>query len=139
MGPPFIDAVPDSLRLFNNKLLVTFLTGFPFPAGVADVRQYDLESGTDSQLIGGLTSAIDVLPADEGGFCVSLYTLEFSTSMLTGAPGRIQRFTSPGGPGTVVVNNLAAPTSMARHPQTGDLFVTEIFQGRITRISDIPH
>ncbi len=138
MGPPFIDGVPDSLRLFNDKLLVTFLTGFPFPAGAADVRQYDLESGTDSQLIGGLSSAIDVLPADEGDFCVSIYTLEFSTSMLTGAPGRLQRFTSPGGIGTVIANNLVTPTSMARHPQTGDLLVTEIFPGRITRISDIP-
>lgn len=135
MGPPFIDAVPDSLRLFGNKLLVTFLTGFPFPAGRADVRQFDLESGEESQLIGGLTSAIDVLPVNEGGFCATMFTLEFSTNMLMGAPGRLQRFDSPTGQPTVISNTLISPTSMARHPASGDLLVTEIFPGRITRIS----
>ncbi|MGH9949671.1 MAG: ScyD/ScyE family protein [Pyrinomonadaceae bacterium] len=135
MGPPFIDPVPDSLRLFNNKLLVTFLTGFPFPDGVADVRQYDLESGVESQLIGGLRSAIDVLPVDEGGFCSTAYTLEFSANMLMGAPGRLQRFDTPAGPPTLISDSLISPTSMARDPHSGDLFVTEIFTGRIMRIS----
>ncbi len=135
VGPPFIDPVPDSLRLFGNKLLVTFLTGFPFPAGQADVRQYDLESGEESQFIGGLSSAIDVLPVSSG-FCSSIYTLEFSTNMLMGAPGRLQRFDTPNGTPTVIANNLTTPTSMARHPASGDFLVTEIFPGRITRISN---
>ncbi len=134
-GPPVTDPVPDSLRLFNNKLLVTFLVGFPFPAGAADVRQYDLDTGAESQLIGGLTSAIDVLPVDEGGFCSTAYTLEFSTNMLAGAPGRLQRFDAPTAMPTVISNTLISPTSLARHPQTGDLFVTEIFTGRIMRIT----
>ncbi len=133
-GPPFIDPVPDSLRLFGNTLLVTFLTGFPFPAGRADVRQIDLETGADSQFIGGLSSAIDVLPVSSG-FCNSFYTLEFSTNMLMGAPGRLQRFDSPGGQPTVISNNLISPTSMARNPSNGDLLITEVFPGRITRIS----
>lgn len=134
-GPPFVEAVPDSLRLFGNKLLVTFLTGFPFTPGVADVRQFDLNSGTESQLIGGLTSAIDVLPVDEGGFCTSFYTLEVSTSLSTGAPGRLQRFDSPGGQATLISNTLISPVSLARHPQSGDLLVTENFANRISRIS----
>lgn len=135
VGPPFIDPVPDSLRLFGNKLLVAFLTGFPFPAGQADVRQYDLESGEESQFIGGLSSAIDVLPVSSG-FCSSIYTLEFSTNMLMRAPGRLQRFDAPNGQPTVIANTLISPTSMARHPASGDLLVTEIFPGRITRISN---
>ncbi len=135
-GPPVIDAVPDSLRLFGNKLLVTFLTGFPFPAGVADVRQIDLESGAESQLIGGLRMAIDVLPV-ANGFCHLFYTLEFQSNPTVPASGRIQRFTSPGGTPTVIVNNLTTPTSLALHPPSGDLLVTEIFAGRITRISNI--
>jgi len=132
-GPPFIDPVPDSLRLFGNTLLVTFLTGFPFPPGLADVRQIDLESGTDAQFIGGLTSAIDVLPFSSNFFS-SFYTLEFSTNMLMGAPGRLQRFNFPGRGPTVISNSLISPTSMALHPPSGDLLVTEIFPGRITRI-----
>jgi len=135
MGPPFIDAVPDSLRLFGNKLLVTFLTGFPFPAGLADVRQYDLGSGEESRVIGGLRSAIDVLPVDQGGFCSSFYTLEFSSNMLAGAPGRLQRYDTPTGTPTVISSTLISPTSMARHPASGDILVTEIFPGRITRIA----
>lgn len=138
VGPPVIEPVPDSLKLFGNKLLVTFLTGFPFPAGVANVRQYDLDSGTETQLIGGLSSAIDVLSFGSSGFCSSFYTLEYSTNMLMGAPGRLQRFDSPNGPPTLISNTLATPTSMARHPATGDLLVTEIVPGRITRISNIP-
>ncbi len=133
-GPPFIDPVPDSVRLFGNSLLVTFLTGFPFPAGLADVRRIDLETGADSQFIGGLSSAIDVLPVG-AGFCNSFYTLEFSTSMTTGAPGRLQRFDSAGGTPIVISNSLISPTSMARNPSNGDLLITEVFPGRITRIS----
>lgn len=131
-GPPVIDAVPDSLRLFGNKLLVTFLTGFPFPPGAADVRQFDLGTNTDSQLIGGLTTAIDVLPVNDSGN--SFYTLEFSTNMLMGAPGRLQRFDLPNAP-TVISSTLISPTSMARHPANSDLLVTEIFTGRIMRVS----
>ena len=135
-GPPVIDAVPDGLRLFGNKLLVTFLTGFPFPPGAADVRQFDLDTNTDSQLIGGLTTAIDVLPVNDTNTNNSFYTLEISTNMLMGAPGRLQRFDLPNAP-TVISNTLVSPTSMAKHPVDGDLLVTEIFTGRIMRI-DIP-
>ncbi len=138
VGPPFIEPVPDSLRLFGNKLLVTFLSGFPFPAGVANVRQYDLDSDSESQVIGGLSTAIDVLPFEASGFCSSFYTLEHSTNMLMGAPGRLQRFDTPNGPPTLVSNTLVTPTSMARHPASGDLVVTEIVPGRLTRISNIP-
>ena len=138
VGAPFIDPVPDSLRLFGNRLLVTFLTGFPFPAGTANVRQYDLESGAETQIIGGLSSAIDVLPFETGGFCYSVYTLEFSTNMLMNAPGRIQRFDAPNGQPTLIADTLITPTSMARHPASGDLLVTEIGTGRIMRVGNIP-
>lgn len=131
-GPPVIDAVPDSLRLFGNKLLVTFLTGFPFPPGFAEARQFDLDTNTDSPLIGGLTAAIDVLPVNDSGN--SFYTLEFSTNMLMGAPGRLQRFDLPNAP-TVITNALISPTSMAKHPANGSLLVTEIFTGRIMRVN----
>lgn len=138
VGAPFVEPVPDSLRLFGNKLLVTFLVGFPFPAGMANVRQYDLDSGVDSQVIGGLSSAIDALPFEASGFCSSFYMLEHSTNMLMGAPGRLQRFDTPNGPPSLISSSLVTPTSMARHPATGDLIVTEIVPGRLTRISNIP-
>jgi len=104
---------------------------------VADVRQIDLQTGAESQLIGGLRMAIDVLPIADEGLCQTFYTLEYMSSATTPASGRIQRFNSPGGQPTVIVNNLAMPTGMALHPN-GDLLVTGIFAGRITRISNIP-
>jgi hypothetical protein len=71
-GPPVIDPVPTSLRLFGDSLLVTFLTGFPFPPGAADVRQINLRTGEETQFIGGLSSAIDVLPVITRGFYPSV-------------------------------------------------------------------
>lgn len=135
-GAPLIDPVPDSVRLFGNSLLVTFLTGFPFPSGAADVRQISLRTGENTRMIGGLSSAIDVLPVISRGFYPSVYTLEFSTSMLTGAPGRLQRFDLPNQQPTLISNSLITPTSMALHSPSGDLMVTEIGPGRITRISN---
>jgi hypothetical protein len=74
-GPPVVEAVPDSVQLRGKQLLVTLLTGFPFPIGNSQVRAVDIETGTNTPFITGLTSAIDSLPDGDGGFL----TLEFST------------------------------------------------------------
>ncbi len=137
MPPPTVDAVPDGLRLFGNQLLVPLLTGNPFLPQFAEIRSLDLTSGTDSLFIGGLTSAIDVLPVSAGGFCHRVYTLEISTNLRMGQPGRLQRFDSPTTP-TVIAGNLASPTSMALPSPSGDIFVTEIFTGRIIRVTLAP-
>lgn len=136
--PPVIDAVPDGLRLFGNQLLVPLLTGAPFISGFAEVRSVDLTTGTNSPFISGLTSAIDVLPVSCGKSCNVFYTLEVSTNLPMGAPGRLQLFPSPNGPPTTIVSNLIFPTSMAFHPPSGDIFITEVFPGRITRVMLAP-
>jgi hypothetical protein len=133
-GPPFIDAVPDSIRLVGKSLLVTFLTGFPFPGGTADVRKIRLVNGANEPFISGLSSAIDVLPSTNSSGQDQFFTLEFSTDMLANAPGRLSRFDALGGSCAVLVDNLITPTSLAQYPTTGDLFVTEIFPGLIVRV-----
>lgn len=133
--PPFIDAVPDGLRLFGNQLLVPLLTGAPFIQGFSEIRSIDLMTGTNSPFITGLTSAIDVLPVSCGKSCDQFYTLEVSTNLPMGAPGRMQLFTSPSGTPNTIVSNLISPTSMAFHSPSGDIFVTEVFTGRIIRIA----
>lgn len=133
--PPVVEAVPDGLRLFGNQLLVPLLTGAPFISGFAEVRSIDLTKGTNSPFIGGLSSAIDVLPVSCGNACNRFYTLEVSTNLSMGAPGRLQRFDTPNGTPTTIVNNLISPTSMAFHSPSGDIFVTEVFTGRIIRIT----
>jgi hypothetical protein len=132
VGPPLLDAVPNSIHRVGDQLLVTLLTGFPFPPDLAEVRIVDIESGRDRTLIRGLTMAIDVLPIARGerGFLV----LEFSTNPAAQAPGRLLRFDSPQAAPVVLNDQLTSPTSMVFDPQSGDLFITEIFAGRIVRV-----
>lgn len=130
-GPPVVEAVPDSIRLFNNQLLVTLLSGFPFPPGQAQARVVDIDTGASAPFIVGLTTAIDVLPVSKGGFL----TLEYSADMLIGAPGRIRSFSTPAAPPVLITSALNSPTSMERDAKTGVIFVTEISSGRIIKVT----
>ena len=133
VGPPVIDAVPNSIRLIGKSLLVSFLTGFPFPAGTADVRKIRLVNGANEPFIGGLSSAIDILPSTNASGQLIFYTLEFSTNMLVpNTPGRLTRFDETGSNPVVLLSTLATPTSMAE--VGGSLYITEIFAGRVSRV-----
>ncbi|MEO6569630.1 MAG: ScyD/ScyE family protein [Opitutaceae bacterium] len=131
-GPPVVEAVPDSIRVFGDQLLVTLLSGYPFPIGAAQVRLLDPETGVSAPLITGLTSAIDVLPLD-GGF----FTLEYTSDMLVAPPpaGRVLWFAAPGATPVLVNNTLNTPTNLVFEPKTGSIFITEIFTGRIMKLS----
>lgn len=147
-GPPMVDAVPDSIHRVGNMLNITLLTGFPFAPGVAEVRQVSLKDGSQSTLIPGLRSAIDSLHLENEDGTSSYYTLEFSANQLgipnppnpnIPVPGVLKYFaTADAAPVVVNTTNPAAPflftTSMARDAATGDIFVTNIFLGRITRV-----
>ena len=133
-GPPFIDAVPDNVRLVGKSLLVTFLTGFPFPGGASEVRKIRLVNGANEPFIDGLSSAIDVLPSTNASGQDQFFTLEFSTDMLSGAPGRLMRFDGLGGSRVVLLDDLITPTGLAQNPTTGDLYVVETFPGLILRV-----
>ncbi len=138
-GPPFIEPVPDSIRLVGNNLYISFLTGFPFVPGLAEVRMINLNSRAQSVFIPNLTSALDVLPFNStGGDNDSYLVMEFSSNMLAQAPGRLKLFTSPSESPRILVNNLVTPTSIARDAQTGAIFVTERATGRIIRVN-APH
>lgn len=141
IGGPFVEPVPDAIHRIGNTLLVPHLTGFPFIQGFSEVRAVSLQSGEHETLIPGLTSAIDVMKIggeDLAGNGLSYLTLEFSSNQLAGAPGRIKYFSSSVDTGTVVVPVLITPTSMARDEATGDVFVTEMFTGRIIKASGLP-
>ena len=85
-GPPVVEAVPDSVRLSNGQLLVSFLTGFPSCGTRRDPTRGSLDRGEHSG-VGGLNSAIDVLPIP--GTTDKLLALEFSTNMLAERAGRL--------------------------------------------------
>jgi hypothetical protein len=135
MGPPVVEAVPDSIRIHGNQLLVTLLTGFPFPIGGAQARLVDPATGASTPFITGLTSAIDVLPLPGGSFLA----LEHSADMLAGAAagptGRLKWFATPTADPIVVSSTLNAPTRLELDDRTGSVFVTELFAGRILKLS----
>jgi hypothetical protein len=133
-GPSVVEAVPDGIRAYGNQILVTLLTGFPFPVGGAQVRLVDPDTGANSPFITGLTSAIDVLPLPGGGFL----TLEYSADMLAGAAatssGRLQLFAAPNTAPIVVGNSFSTPTGLALDQRSGSVFITEISTGRIVKV-----
>ncbi|MGA9772779.1 MAG: ScyD/ScyE family protein [Blastocatellia bacterium] len=133
-GPPFVDAVPDNVRVFGNQLLVTFLTGFPFAPGLAEVRKINLANNSQTTFIGGLTSAIDVIPVKGPNGEKQFYTLEISTNLLTNQPGRIQFFSSSSAAPVVIAGGLISPTGFAFDEENGDLYVAEIFTGVIKKV-----
>ncbi|MDT5263360.1 MAG: hypothetical protein QOC61_2364 [Acidobacteriota bacterium] len=152
-GPPKIDAVPDSVRLFGDRLLIPTLTGFPFPTGVAEVRQVDLVTGAQGSLIQNLTTAIDLFPVripprennnepplasvtqqvTQNVDPTHYFVLSFSTDMLQNAPGRLLMF--DGSAPVTLASPLISPTSLARDPKNGDIFITSIFTGLVVRVS----
>ncbi len=136
IGPPVIEPVPDSIRLVGNNLYISFLSGFPFVAGLAEVRTVNLNTRQQAVFIPNLTSALDVLPFNgTGGDNDSYLVLEFSANMLAQAPGRLKLFTSPLESPRILVSNLITPTSIARDAPTGSIFVTEKATGRIMRVN----
>ena len=134
-SPASVEAIPASIRFYGDQLLVTTLTGSPFPTAAAQVRIVDPATGSDAPFITGLSTAIDVLPLRGRGRTSEFLTLELSADAQSGAPGRLRRYTSTGAAPIVVADCLNSPTSMARDERTGELFITEIFTGRIVKVS----
>lgn len=137
-GPPFYEAVPNSVHLVGDKLLVSVLTGFPFPQGASEVFAVNKDTGEMESVMNGLTAAIDVLPIPIPGDNDMFFVLEFSANMLgnPSEPGRLKLFNSSNlAAPTELAGGLISPTGIARDPETGDIFVTEIFPGRIIRIA----
>ncbi|HTV00231.1 MAG TPA: ScyD/ScyE family protein, partial [Luteitalea sp.] len=132
MGAPMVDPVPTSVRAWRDDLLVGFLTGFPFGTGASRVARIDRRTGEVSTLIPQLTTVLDVLPVTRGRG--AFYVLEYSTNFLAGAPGRLLLVEDPARAPLPLVDTLQRPTSLSQDARTGDLYVTEIGNGRVVRI-----
>lgn len=138
VGPSMTDAVPNSVRRLPGRdaLLVTLFTGFPFNPGQSSIQLVDPRAGTAAPFITGLTMAIDVLPV--GNSTGPFLVLEFAGGFDLGTgftfPGRVLRFAQRTSAAQLVASGLVSPTSMAFDELTHEIFVTEIFTGRIMRI-----
>ncbi|MEO6051354.1 MAG: hypothetical protein ABIP78_08490 [Pyrinomonadaceae bacterium] len=147
LGGPFVEPVPDNIHRVGDRLLVPLLTGFPFIQNFSGVQSVDIRHGSTETLIPNLTSAIDVLRIENVKESLisaainensrgdgSYYTLEFSANQLANQPGRIRFYATPTATPVTVVPVVITPTSMVRDPLTGDIFVTNIFPGTLTRV-----
>jgi hypothetical protein len=135
MGPPVVDAVPTSVRIYGNQLLVSFLTGFPFTPGYARVLAVNPATGTTEPFIFGLTSAVDVVWRARPGGPSQFFVLEFSRdqSATQPPPGRLLRYDSPSP--TVMADTLVTPTSMVVDDDANVVFVLELATGRIMEVA----
>lgn len=87
--PPFIpapgqipmQAVPTSVEVDGDSVLVSQLTGFPFPVGAANI--FDVSSGSPVPALTGFTNVIDMAIADDG----TIYVLEFAATSLLDPAG----------------------------------------------------
>jgi hypothetical protein len=114
-------------------LLVSFLTGFPFTPGDSKVLQIDPATGTSVPFLSWLSSATDIVYRTRpNGARPQFFLLEYSTGFLAGQPGRVQVFNSP--TGTVLVDGLHGPTSLALNNTTGTLYIASRTDGKILAV-----
>jgi hypothetical protein len=100
-GGPFLDAVPTGIAALDDQLLVTLFRGVGFPPGTSTVEMIDPATGTDTPLITGLKTAIDVLPLVESDGTHYLVLQHASVGPFLGSPGQVKRFDTPSGPATI--------------------------------------
>ncbi|MEM7800362.1 MAG: ScyD/ScyE family protein, partial [Chloroflexota bacterium] len=140
-GKTEIEAVPTGIERVGNEYYVTLTGGCPYPETGGKLVAIDTDRNQRS-VIEGLSMPLDVTQAPDG----TLWLLEFAVfreggSCFTGQDylpnsGRLSRLDADGRP-ELILQALNYPGSIAFDEQ-GDLYLTEIFDGRVIKIS-APH
>lgn len=143
VGPPMFQSVPTAIAVGpDNAYYIGQLTGFPFPAGAANVYRFDPSTSALTEAYTGFTNIVD-LTFDAAGM---LYVLQISSNGLA----------SPSGPGTgllikidpttgqrttIASDGLVFPGGVAAGPD-GSLYITNRSNlpsgGQVLRISEVP-
>ncbi len=123
IGPPVAEAVPDSVRSFGDRLLVTLLSGFPFAAGNSKVMAVDPATGKADVVFDNLTSAIDIAWRARFFGALEVYVLEFSGNILSNDPGQLKLFLGGSSTPTVIADHLPGPSSMVLDPNAARLYI----------------
>jgi hypothetical protein len=130
VGGPVIEAVPTGIEYLNGGLLVTLFRGVPFAPGTSSVVEIDPGTGQWSTFVGGLKTAIDVLPRGD-----DYLLLQHSSgpAPFFAGPGVVLSIADPATPPITIANCLDRPTSMLLDA-AGTLYVTELLTGRIVAL-----
>ena len=114
---------------------MTLLSGGPFfLPGYSTVQHVNPRTGEITPLIGGLSTAIDVVPfgnrCREDGFL----TLEFSLTFPTPGPGRLQYFQNADGTPVVLADCLTTSSSMVFDRRGDRVVIAELGTGRLVTL-----
>lgn len=133
IGPPRLHAVPTNVRLYGDQLLVSFLSGFPFPSEGTRVAVVTPATGAIEPFMNYLTSAVDVLWRTRANGQRQFFALEFSTNQSANPapPGRLLRYDT--WEGQPILSDLRAPVNLAYDSTSGDLLILEL-SGRILQL-----
>lgn len=132
VGPPMVDAVPTSVRVYGDSVLVSFLSGFPFAAANGRVLIVNPKTGDANPFILNLTSVTDVLWRPRPGGRPQFFVLEFSANQSANPapPGRLLRFDTAE---AQTVGTFITPVSMLFDEATSEMFVLEL-RGHIRQL-----
>lgn len=106
IGGPTYQAVPTSVaEAANGDLFVGQLTGFPFPAGGANIFRVPAAGGTPTVLADGFTNIIDLIVGDDGNIYVLQLTSNGLASQTGPGPGQLIRVDPLTGAKTVLLSD----------------------------------
>lgn len=133
-APPVSEAVPTSVQVYEQHLLVTLLSGAPFNVGASRVMEVDPATGKATLFIASLTSAIDTLYRKKADGTPQFFVLQYSSALAAQPtpPGNLLLYTSPSG--QTFASGLKTPTSMTLDPLTGKIFITDRSGGNIVSV-----
>jgi len=134
IGGPTMEIVPDSIHWNGDQLIVSLLSGFPFPAGTSQVVGIDPQTGARTPLLAGLSSSVDVLPLRQDDETVGFLALEYSLAHLAGAPGRLRLFDASGTSSTTLASGLVTPGSMVYDRKAGQVVIGLLSVGQLVSI-----
>ncbi len=124
-GPPVFQAVPTSVVVGpDGALYVGELTGFPYPAGSADVFRLDPKTGVSTVVASGFTNIGDITFGPDG----KLYVLQISTNGLANAPSPgalIEVDPTTGARTTLGTTGLFFPTGLTAGPDNA-LYISNL-------------
>ncbi len=133
-----VEAVPTGITRVGDEYFVTLTGGCPYPTGVGRVVAIGDER-EERTVVTGLDMPIDVELGPSG----TIWLLEFAefdqgASCFDGSgyragTGRLSRL-DPDGSTTTILEGLDFPGAVVEAPN-GDVYVTEIFSGRVLRLS----
>ena len=126
-GPPTYQAVPTSVATGPvGAFFVGQLTGFPFPAGAANVFRVDPATGAQTVAHTGFTNIVDLAFGPDGDLFVLQMTTNGLESPLGPGPGRLVRIDAETGQRTTVLSDpLFFPGGLLVTPN-GSIYVSNL-------------